>query len=127
MNKEYTEKAKFIWQNFVPKNGQAEFEQGELLRAIEKLRDESQRNANANFNEKCHGILKAFLGEKLIDHKIFDNQSIAQIKADLAQLGTKDHPYLDDDIYDRLTERIIEWCDFHQEPVPHAYNSELGC
>lgn len=127
MNKEYTEKAKFIWQNFVPKSGQAEFQQGELLRAIEKLRDESQRNANANFNDQCHGILKTFLGEKLIDPKIFDNQSIAQIKADLAQLGTRDHPYLEDDIYNRLTERIIEWCDFHKEMIPHEYNSELGC
>ena len=42
--KEYFEKAKFIWKNYVPKRGQSEFVQGELLRAIEKLRDKAQRS-----------------------------------------------------------------------------------
>ena len=53
-SEEYLEKGKYIWQNFVPKSGQAETVQGELLRAIEKLRDEAHRNGNANFNKNCH-------------------------------------------------------------------------
>ena len=75
---EYLKKAKWIWKNFVPKTGQAEFEQGELLRAIEKLRDEAQRNGNANFNEKCHMILIEFLRDKLTDKAVFDDQKISQ-------------------------------------------------
>ena len=73
---EYTERARCIWRDFVPKSGQAEFEQGELLRAVEKLRDEAQRNANANFSEKCHQILLVFLREKLPDNSIFDESVI---------------------------------------------------
>ena len=40
----YFEEAKSIWQTYVPKSGQAETVQGELLRAVEKLRDEAIRN-----------------------------------------------------------------------------------
>jgi hypothetical protein len=40
---EYFKKAKSIWQSYVPKSGQSEFVQGELLRAIEKLRDEAHK------------------------------------------------------------------------------------
>ena len=75
-SEEYLEKGKFIWQNFVPKSGQAETVQGELLRAIEKLRDEAHRNGNANFNKNCHGILVEYLREKLTDKKILDRKSV---------------------------------------------------
>lgn len=33
---EYFNEAKFLWQNYVPKSGQAETIQGELIRAIVK-------------------------------------------------------------------------------------------
>lgn len=77
---EYLENGKYIWKNFVPKSGQAEFVQGELLRAIEKLRDEAQRNGNGNFNEKCHGILVSYLREKLSDNELFDNKTIKMLR-----------------------------------------------
>ena len=48
---EYRELGRFIWQTYVPKRGQAATVQGELLRANEKLRDESQRNGNINWDE----------------------------------------------------------------------------
>ena len=62
---EYAATAKYIWQNFVPTSGQAEFVQGELLRAIEKLRDEAHRNGNGNFHKK-------YLGRKLSEDKVVD-------------------------------------------------------
>ncbi len=40
---QYFEEATRIWQTFVAKSGQAETVQGELLRAVEKLRDEATR------------------------------------------------------------------------------------
>jgi hypothetical protein len=54
---EYLKIGQFIWESYVPKSGQAETVQGELLRSIEKLADEAQRNGNINFNPDCHGIL----------------------------------------------------------------------
>jgi hypothetical protein len=43
------EEAKKIWQTYVPKSGQSASVQGELLRAVEKLRDEAIRNGNVNW------------------------------------------------------------------------------
>jgi hypothetical protein len=61
---EYRELGRFIWQTYVPERGQAATVQGELLRANEKLRDESQRNGNVNWDEG-HEILARYLLETL--------------------------------------------------------------
>ena len=47
----YFHECKEIWKNYVPKEGQAENLQGELLREIEKLRYEAQDNGNRNWDE----------------------------------------------------------------------------
>ncbi len=124
---DYLEKGKYIWQHFVPKSGQAEFVQGELLRAIEKLRDEALRNGNGNFNEKCHEILIQYLREKLTDKEIFDNKTIQQIKKDLKRLNIENQPYTDDDIYDRISNRIVDWYLYYGEQIKHKKNSKLYC
>ena len=124
---EYLESGKYIWQNFVPKSGQAEFVQGELLRAIEKLRDEAHRNGNGNFNEKCHGILVEYLRKKLNDKEIFDKKEIEQINIDLDRLNIEDQPYTDDDIYDRIDDRIVDWYLYYGDEIKHENNSELYC
>ncbi|MCL2014898.1 MAG: hypothetical protein FWG68_01460 [Defluviitaleaceae bacterium] len=46
----YLEQCKYIWKNLVPKQGQANNLQGELLRQIEKLRHETQNNGNINWD-----------------------------------------------------------------------------
>ncbi len=124
---QYFEKAKFIWQNYVPKSGQSDFVQGELLRAIEKLRDEAHRNGNINFNEKCHGILIEYLRAKLSDQKVFDKETIAQINQDLDRLSIEEQPYLSDDIFDRICDRIVDWNLYHGDDLIHVKNSELYC
>ncbi len=124
---EYFEKAKFIWQNYVPKSGQSEFVQGELLRAIEKLRDEAHRNGNINFNEKCHGILIRFLREKLSNKKVFDKKTIEQINEDLDRLSIEEQPYTWDDIFDRICDRVVDWNIFYGNEIKHEKNSELYC
>ncbi len=116
-----------IWQTYVPKSGQADYVQGELLRAIEKLRDEAHRNGNANFNEKCHGILIQYLRNKLTDRRVFDENTIVLINLDLDKLGMKDEPYLYDDVFDSVAHRIVDWCIAYDEPIPHKTNPELYC
>jgi hypothetical protein len=41
----------WIWRHMVPKSGQSGTVQGELLRAVEKLRWEAQSNGNINRDE----------------------------------------------------------------------------
>lgn len=124
---EYLQHGKYIWQNFVPKSGQAEFVQGELLRAIEKLRDEAYRNGNGNFNEKCHGILIQYLRAKLSDKKVFEEEIIEKINKDLDRLNIEDQPYTEDAIFDEIDDRIVDWYLYYGGEIRHEKNTELYC
>jgi hypothetical protein len=121
----YFAEAKKIWDVYVPKNGQADTVQGELIRAIEKLRDEAQRNANGNW-DKGHEFLCSFVRDTLCtSNSAFDSDTAIRIRTDIARIEDYEHPYLEDDIYDRLTDWVVEWCHVHPQPVPHEHNPDL--
>ena len=124
---EYLETGRYIWNTYVPKSGPASTVQGELLRAIEKLADEAQRNGNINFHSDCHGIMIGFLRKYLTDEKVFDQATIRQINKDLDTISAKKEPYLKDDLYDRLRDRIIDWYQKNKTPLPHQPNPKLYC
>lgn len=124
---EYLEIGKYIWKTYVPKSGQAETVQGELLRAIEKLADEAQRNGNINFNPDCHGILISYLRKYLTDTTLFDKQTIIQINKDLDTISKENEPYTDEDLYDRLRDRIFDWYLKNKTPIPNVKNPKLYC
>jgi hypothetical protein len=124
---EYLKTGQHIWKTYVPKSGQAETVQGELLRAIEKLADEAQRNGNINFNEDCHVIFISFIRKHLNDEKIFDKATIKQINQDLDKISIEDEPYTEDDLFNRLRDRIIDWYLNNKTPIPHIKNPTLNC
>jgi hypothetical protein len=126
-NKNYFETAKVIWQKLVPKSGQADTVQGELLRAIEKLRDEAQRNGNGNFNKNCHGLLIDFLRKELAGKNLFEKEITDEIDNDLDRLSIGKKPYLEDDLYDRITERIVDWYLKNPTKIAHIPNDKLYC
>ncbi len=124
---DYLEKGRHIWKKYVPDSGQADYVQGELLRAVEKLRDEAQRNGNINFNNSCHTILIKYLRDKLDDKDIFNDTTIDQINNYLTILNRANQPYLKDDIYDYITHRIIDWYVFYGDEIKHKKNAKLRC
>lgn len=67
---QYFEECKFIWQNFVPKSGQARNLQGELLREIENIRCEAQDNGNVNWDDDLTYFCE-FIKQSLIEQPIF--------------------------------------------------------
>lgn len=121
---EYFEKAKYLWQTFVPKSGQAETVQGELIRAIEKLRDEAQRNGNGNW-DSGHEILAKYIETTLINSDEFNKKENNQIKSDIERLLDYDSPYTEDEIYDRLTNKIVDWYVANPDPIAHKHNPYL--
>ncbi len=124
---EYFEKAKFIWHNYVPKNGQSEYVRGELLRAVEKLRDEAHRNGNINFHPDCHVILIEYLREFLTNSELFSAQHVTTTNKYLDRLLEEDYPYTDDDIFDYLNDRVVDWADKQSQLIPHKKNPKLYC
>jgi hypothetical protein len=101
--------AGWIWKNLVPKSGQANTVQGELLRAVEKLSWEAQNNGNGNWDvgfEKLTTFLRATLGA---EHRL-SAQMQKSVRRDLDTLSNFEEPYIEDDLYDRLTEAVVAYC-----------------
>jgi hypothetical protein len=117
----YPEEARSLWQASVPHSGQAATVQGELLRAVEKLRDEAQRNGNINWNDG-HQALIAYLQDTLLGSALLDQAEAQEIETDLDRLSRYEYPESSDAPYDRLADRVIEWCRAHPKPLPHMPN-----
>ena len=120
----YFEEAKNIWKTQVPSSGQAKTVQGELIRAVEKLRDEAQRNGNINWDQGFE-ILASFLIKTLTKDKSIDKNTRKEILQNIKIITDGRRPYLDDDIYNKLTDKIIEWSIRKGELVPHVSNPKL--
>lgn len=123
-NLTYPDIAKKIWKELVPPSGQADTVQGELLRAIEKLRDEAQRNGNINYG-KDHKMLAQFVMNKLTESGIFNNDEIKMIKTETRKLMKASSPYTDDDAYDYLTDQVCRFYLKFDQPIKHEQNPEI--
>jgi len=119
----HLEEAREIWSNYVPAKGQADTVQGELLRAVEKLRDEAVRNGNINWDDS-HETLVGFLGDNLITDDVFGPEALAEIETDLRRARDMASPP-GDDLYDQLADRAVEWCLAHPDPIAHAPDPSL--
>ncbi|WP_206154926.1 hypothetical protein [Clostridium muellerianum] len=104
----YFEEAKFIWKNYVHKNGQADTVQGELLKAIEKLRYEAQDNGNINWDDRFEMFCK-YMWNTLSSWGKFSDETLTEIKNDLERIRDYQNPYVNNDLYDRLTDHAMEW------------------
>lgn len=98
MNAEQVKLAKEIWKLYVPKSGNSSNVYGELLRCVEKLRDEAQRNGNINFSNYHRNLIK-FLSEYL--GKESRNLEI------LERLKNENQPLTADEPYDFLVELLV--------------------
>jgi hypothetical protein len=118
------DEARQLWRTAVPRSGQADTVQGELLRAVEKLRDEAQRNGNQNWDPGFESLLD-YLRTHLLDGQTFSDDERTEIAADLALIANYDYPHTSDDVYDRLTDRVVEWTHGHPDPIRHEHNPNL--
>lgn len=121
---EYIEIGRYIWQNYVPKRGQADTVQGELLRANEKLRDESQRNGNINWDEG-HEILANYILDILVDSNDVSNEAKKQLENDIRRVLDYEDPYTEDDLFDRIEKTIFDWYLYNKIPIHREHNPKL--
>jgi hypothetical protein len=131
------EVASWIWRNLVPKNGQANTVQGELLRAVEKLRWEAQENGNINWDQGFLMLLQ-FLEEQLGSQQAFSDSQRKTIRSDLARLreflpadelhdeaDSGSLPYIEDDLYDRLEGFVVAFARVNPRLLAHTNNPKL--
>lgn len=126
----YQTEANQLFDSLVPDEGQADTLQGELIRCITRLASEMHRNGNANW-DKGFKIMALFLKKHLSDGT-FSSELTKEIKQDISLIiaSGKDpennaYIYKEDDSYTRITDRVVEWCKRHPEPVIHIENPKL--
>ena len=119
----YLEQGTRIWREFVPPSGQAETVQGELLRAVEKLRDEATRNGNGNWDDGFEKLL-GYLERHLPDERLFPADTNRRIAAVLARLREWQSPLREDEPYDFLGDRVVDHYR-HYGTRPHRRDPDL--
>ena len=129
--------ASWIWRTLVPKSGQASTVQGELLRAVEKLRWEAQENGNINWDEGFVTLV-TYIEQTLRTHAAFTDSERRYFMADLDRLrhfvpvnelddesDSGSLPYVEDDLYDRLTGFVVVFARANPEPLERELNPRL--
>lgn len=117
----YFKEAQSIWTHQVPKKGQSETVEGELIRAIEKLRTEAYENGNANWDEAFSYFIE-YIWKTLIDVTLFKDEEINEIGSILDRLKAYKQPYLEDDLYDKLADYAVMWSQAKNGPVAREHD-----
>lgn len=112
-----------LWEQYVPKTGQADTVQGELMRAVEKLAMEAVRNQNSTWDENCE-MLIAYLEKHLLDDKLFDEAQLATLSGAINRIKKHDEPYHDQHFYNLITERIVDYY-LHYGSQENIHNPKL--
>ena len=110
----YPEIALKIWTDLVPRTGTANTVHGELLQAVERLREDAQRIAGSKDRRQQKRTAR-FIRDTLIDSKLFDAAEIERIRSGTGRLIKGSRPYANDDIYDHLVDQV---CIYYKEKPP---------
>jgi hypothetical protein len=117
VNLHYPEVVYKIWSELVPPEGSAPTVQGELLRSVEKLREEAQQHANAHYR-KTHKRMAVFLRDTLVGSGIFDKTEKERIRSEAGRLMKAGKPVVDNQLYDHLVDQVCVFYTKHPAPIP---------
>ena len=143
-NYKYFDECKYIWKNYVPKSGQANNLQGELLREIEEIRCEAQDDGNINWDED-HSYFCDFISKKLLEQSIFssiEKEEITLIMSYIKECGMYAQKfycgiipenevdmdkiaYTNDNLYDIICDKIGQLQKENSEPIPYEKNNAI--
>jgi hypothetical protein len=125
---DWTEELERLWEELVPKSGQADTVQGELIRCIGKLTDEAYRNGNLNWDTN-HELMCKFIGTILDDEKVFSQEERGAIRKAVADI-IEEHE--DPDVsgdgspHYLLGEMAVRWCLANTAPKPRKEDPDLA-
>lgn len=125
-NGDWRTEFKRLWKELVPPEGQANTVQGELIRAVGRLKDEAFRNGNQNFG-KSHRILCKYIRETMTDTEVFSRDEIKELDRWIERVLDAEHPDVlgPSTCFHHLFEMAVRWCQAHPDLIPHEPNPAL--
>lgn len=132
------ETCKRIWKELVPKSGQADSLQGELLRQAEKLRNEAMDNGNLNWDNNFEWFCD-FISETLRKSNLFEKKQMETIAGALdyikkcgmyayqyntGEISDDDanpmlFAYAEDDLYDYVEDAIAVFAEANPQIIAY--------
>jgi hypothetical protein len=126
-NLRYPHLVREIWDQYVPSTGgPATTVQGELLRAVENLRDEAQASGKARRHPDAHHRRAykrqaIFVRDTLLRSGLFDETESGRIRSGTQRLLKVSQPYVQDDVYDDLVDKVCVFYTHNPRPIPLAH------
>lgn len=113
-SEEYLKKIHQLQRELVPPMHEADTLQGELVRCISNLDDESKRNGNMNWDEADEDAV-SYLRDHLCDSSVFDRREIEIISKSLDKVlaagrSNEDNWFSADDELNLLVFRVVDYC-----------------
>jgi hypothetical protein len=117
-----------LWAELVPKGGQAETLQGELIRIAGKLSDQAYRNGNGNWDE-WHEYMWRFVGEQICadealmaEEKELISNMVERIinEKDCPDISGSGSPYY------VISEKVVDYCMRNKTLIPHIPNPDMN-
>jgi len=120
-HEEYLKKIHQLQRELVPPMHEADTLQGELVRCVSNLDDESKRNGNMNWDEADEEAI-AYLREHLCDSSAFDRKEIERINKALdralaAGQSTEENWFSADEELNYLVCRVVDFCKGKKELI----------
>lgn len=131
--RETSEKVSGLWEKLVPKEGEAETIQGEMVRAIGRMQGDYYRNGFGNWYSYYYDLSR-FLAAHLADEATFKPFTVNVIQSDIRALhscglrcmysGDLERTFLDsindmEEVFLRIDAAIAVWCERHPELIPY--------
>ena len=118
---EYITRFRKLWKDLVPPMYESKTLQGELIRCIGNLDDESKRNGNMNWDEADEEAVE-FLRSNLCNSDIFEEKEKRTISDSLSKVlragQSSDEDWLSaDDELDYLLRRVVDICESKNELI----------
>lgn len=133
---QHFETCKKIWKELVPKSGQADSLQGELLRQAEKLRNEAMDNGNRNWDDNFEWFCD-FISKTLRESNLFEKEYMETIanaldyikecgryasQYNMGKISDDDvnpmlFAYVEDDLYDYIEDAIAVFAEANPQVI----------
>lgn len=106
-----------LWRELVPRSGEAETVQGELVRSLGRLADEALRNGNMNWDRRFVRMCR-FAAKTLEEPGVLSSEEVGEAQAAVNEV--LDHESIRKGPHETLARLAVKWCERRKDLVARS-------